>query len=133
MKNEEKINECLLSYFRYKITSACAARPSFNMAAPSPKPGYGAFLTHLEALGVAITDPGSLAVQLYAQGLIDRLNHQRAGLTTLAPLERSNGLLTALDSRLATDDGAFDKFISILSSDPVMEEMCKKLWQTRGK
>ena len=104
------------------------------MASPQRKSaGYRAFLAHLDALRTAITDPGHLATQLYSAGLITQLAHQRAGLTTLAPLERSNELLTALDGRLATDDGAFDKFLSVLSSDPVMEEMCSKIRETRGE
>ena len=104
------------------------------MASPQRKSaGYRAFLTHLDALRTAITDPGHLATQLYSEGLITQLAHQRASLATLAPLERSNELLTTLDGRLATDEGAFDKFLSVLSSDPVMEEMYRKLRETRGE
>ena len=95
-------------------------------------PGYRAFLTHLDALKTAITDPGHLA-QLYSAGLITQLAHQRAGLTTLAPLERSNELLTALDGRLARDEEAFDKFLLLLSSDPVMKDMYRKLRDSKGE
>ena len=52
---------------------------------------------------------------------------------TVAPMNRSGQLLTALDGRLATDEGAFDQFLSVLSSDPVMEEMYRKLRETRGE
>lgn len=51
--------------------------------------GYRAFLTHLDTLRTAITDPGHLATQLYAKGLLTPLAHQRAQLASLAPLERS--------------------------------------------
>ena len=95
--------------------------------------GYRAFFTNLDALRTAITDPGYLATQLYSAGLINQLAHQRAGLATLAPLERSNELLTALDGRLATDEGAFDKFLLLLSSDPVMEDMYRKLRDSKGE
>ena len=103
------------------------------MATSQQSAGYRAFLTHLDALRKVLTDPAHLATQLYSAGLITQLAHQRAGLATLAPLERSNELLTALDGRLATDEGAFDKFLSILMSDPVMEEMYRKLKETRGE
>ena len=103
------------------------------MASPQcESPGYRAFLTHLDALRTAITDPGHLATQLYSAGLIDQLAHQNANLDAVAPLNRSGQLLTALDGRLATDEGAFDKLLSILMSDPVMEDMCRKLRDTKG-
>ena len=99
----------------------------------SQNPGYGAFLVHLDTLRTAITDPGGLATGLYARGLIDRLNYQRAHLTTLSQLERSQDLLRVLDGRLATDAGAFDTFLTVMGEDPVMEEICKLLWESRGE
>ena len=103
------------------------------MASPQRKSaGYRAFLTHLDALRTAITEPGHLATQLYSAGLISQLAHQNANLDTVAPLNRSGQLLTTLDGRLATDEGAFDKFLSVLSSDPVMEDMYRKLRDTKG-
>ena len=102
------------------------------MATSQQSPGYRAFIAHLDSLRTAITDPGHLAIQLYSAGLITQLAHQNANLDTVAPLNRSGQLLTALDGRLATDEGAFDKFLSVLSSDPVMEEMYRKLRDTKG-
>ena len=78
-------------------------------------------------------DPGGIATALYSLGLIDRLNYQKATLTNLAPLERSQDLLSVVDARIASDEGAFDTFLFILSQDPVMEEICRLLWQTRGR
>lgn len=99
----------------------------------SQNPGYGAFLVHLDRLRTAITDPGGLATGLYARGLIDRLNYQRATLTTLSQLERSQDLLRVLDGRLASDAGAFDTFLTVMGQDPVMEEICQLLWESRGE
>ena len=99
----------------------------------SQNPGHKAFLTHLDTLRTAITDPSGLAMGLYAQGLIDRLNYQRANLTALSQLERSQKLLCALDSRLACDAGAFDTFLAVISRDPAMEEIRKLLWESRGE
>lgn len=103
------------------------------MASSSTNPGHEAFLVHLGALRTAIIDPGGIATELYSRGLIDRLNYQKATLTSLAPLERSQDLLSVLDARLAFDEGAFDTFLSILSQNPVMEEICRLLRQTRGR
>ena len=99
----------------------------------SRSPSYEAFLTHLDTLRTAITDPGGLATGLYERGLIDRRNYQRANLTTLSQLERSQELLHALDSRLECDVGAFDTFLAVISRDPAMEEICKLLWECRGE
>ena len=96
-------------------------------------PGYEAFLVHLGSLLTAITDPGGLATDLYSQGLISRLSYQRAHLLSLAPLERSQDLLSALDSKLSSDESAFDKFLTVLGKDAVMEDICTMLWESRGK
>ena len=102
------------------------------MAAQSPS--HRAFLKHLEALGVATTDPQGLATQLYEDGLIDRLALQRAGPDEGTQLERSRALLQTLDAKLQTDEGVFDEFLCILGRDPTMVEMCRKLRDTlRGK
>ena len=103
------------------------------MSSPRQGPGYRAFLTHMDTLRTAITDPGHLATQLYAKGLLTSLAHQRANLASLAPLERSQELLSVLDGRIASDEGAFDKLLSVLSQEPVMEELCGKLRESRGE
>ena len=103
------------------------------MSSPYQGPGYRALLTHLSTLRTAITDPGHLATQLYANGLLTSLAHQRANLASLAPLERSQEILSALDGRIAYDEEAFEKLLSVLSQDPVMEELCGKLRENRGE
>ena len=103
------------------------------MSSPHQGPGYRAFLAHIGTLRRAITDPGDLATQLYAKGLIPRLTHEEANLDTLATSIRSQKLLSALDGRIASDDGAFDKFLDVLSPNPVMEELYGKLRESRGK
>ena len=103
------------------------------MSSPYQGPGYRAFLRHIDTLRTAITDPGHLATQLYAKGLLTSLAHQRANLASLAPLERSQELLSALDGSIASDEGTFDTLLSVLSQDPVMEELCGKLRESRGE
>ena len=106
------------------------------MATPgSSNPGHEAFLVHLDTLRTAVTDPGGLATALYSRGLIDRLAYQRANLTTLTTLttlERSQELLSALDGKIAASEAAFDTFLSLISGNPVMEDMCAVLSESRG-
>ena len=125
------------AYLAHIIFGNSRGMPPFfcRLMATSQKnsPGYEAFLVHLGSLRTAITDPGGLATELYAQGLIDRLNYQRANLSTLAPLERSQDLLSALDCKLASDESAFDRFLEAIGKNPVMEDVCTMLWESRGK
>lgn len=104
------------------------------MATPplSRNPGHEAFLVHLDTLRTAVTDPGGLATALYSQGLIDRLVYQRANLTTLTTLERSQELLSALDGKIAASKAAFDTFLSVISRNPVLEDLCALLSESRG-
>ena len=88
---------------------------------------------HVNALERAITDPGGLATSLYQEGLIDRLAWQRALNTpSLAVPERSRELLQKVEVKIENEEAAFDKFLSILSRDPSMEDICKRLRATKG-
>ena len=94
---------------------------------------HSSFLRHLKALETAITDPGGLATSLYEKGLIDRLAWQRANNTqSTAVLERSRELLQKVEVKIENDEAAFDTFLSILSTDPTKEEICRRLRTTRG-
>ena len=88
--------------------------------------------THLKALETAITDPGGLATSLYQEGLIDRLAWQRVDIASAAVPERSRELLQKVMVKIEDEEAAFDKFLSILSEDPSMEDICRRLRTTRG-
>ena len=79
-----------------------------------------------------VTDPGGLAVELYSNGLIEKVARERASLATVAPLERSRELLQKLENRIESEGAAFDKFLSILGQDPTMEDICTKLRTSQG-
>ena len=96
------------------------------------RPGYGSFLKHLKELESAVTDPGGLAVELYSNGLIDRVAKERASLMALAPIERSRELLQKLEDKIKSREALFEKFLSILVRDPTFEDICTKLRATRG-
>ena len=95
-------------------------------------PGYLSFLKHLKELESAVTDPGGLAVELYSNGLIDRVTRQRASLVSVTQLERSRELLQKLEDKIESEEAAFEKFLSILVRDPTFEDVCTKLRATRG-
>ena len=80
--------------------------------------------THLKALETAITDPGGVATSLYQEGLINNLAWQRADIASAAVPERSRELLQKVMVKIKNDEAAFDKFLSILSEDPSMEDIC---------
>ena len=95
---------------------------------------HRSFLKHLNGLETAVTDPGGLAISLYQEGLIDRLAWQRADNTlSLAVLERSRELLQKVEVKIENEEAAFDKFLSILSKDPSMKDICERLRATRGR
>ena len=96
------------------------------------RPGYGSFLKHLKELESAVTDPGGLAVELYSNGLIDRVTRQRASLVSVTQLERSRELLQKLEDKIESEEAAFEKFLSILVRNPTFEDVCTKLRATRG-
>ena len=79
-----------------------------------------------------MTDPGGLAIQLYSKGLIDQVALQRASLTSVTRLERSRELLQKLEDKVKSDKAIFYDFLSILTGDPTMEDICTKLRATSG-
>ena len=91
------------------------------------------FRKHLKALETAITDPGGLATSLHQEGLIDSLAWQRADNTpSLAVRERGRELLQKVEVKIENKEAAFDTFLSILSKDSSMEDICRQLRATRG-
>ena len=96
------------------------------------RPGYLSFLKHLKELESAVADPGGLAVELYSNGLIDKVAKERASIIALAPIERSRELLQKLEDKIKSQQAAFNKFLSILVQDPPFEDVCTKLSATRG-
>ena len=82
----------------------------------------------------AIRDPLTLAWKLYSKGLISRDVREQACQDSRSVEQQGRCLLSALESRVASDETAFDTFLSILrdSEDPAMVEMYQKLKDARG-
>ena len=71
-------------------------------------------------------------MELYSNGLIDRVTRQRASLASVTQLERSRELLQKLEDKIKSEEAAFEKFLSILVRDPTFEDISTKLRDTRG-
>ena len=97
-----------------------------------PLPGHRALLKHLKELESAVIDPGGLAMELYSNRLIDKVTRQKASLLHVTQLERSRELLQKLADKIESNEAIFDKFLSILTRDQTMEDICTKLRATRG-
>ena len=82
----------------------------------------------------AIGHPPTLAWKLYSKGLISRDVREQACQDSRSVEQQGSCLLSALESRVASDETAFDTFLSILrdSEDPAMVEMYQKLKDARG-
>ena len=94
--------------------------------------GFMAFRQLSGSLLRAIQDPMTLAWDLNSKGLIDSQVREQACLITATVQQRVSCLLGALEGKIASDEAAFDTFLSVLSQDPVMEEMWRKLKDARG-
>ena len=90
------------------------------------------FRKHVNALERAITDPGGLATLLFQEGLIGDVAWQRADIPSAAAPERSRELLRKVIVKIENEEAAFDTFLSILSRDPSMKDICRPLRTTRG-
>ena len=71
-------------------------------------------------------------MELYSNGLIDRVTRQRASLVSVTQLERSRELLQKLEDKIESEESVFDLFTSLLVKHPTMEDICTKLKITRG-
>ena len=94
--------------------------------------GFMAFRQLSGSLLRAVQDPMTLAWDLNSKGLIDSQVREQACLITATVQQRVSCLLGALEGKIASDEAAFDTFLSVLSQDPVMEEMWQKLKDARG-
>ena len=128
------VNLCTTPILWAYLVSPRAFRLAWIMAgtATCSRPGYLSFRKHLKELESAVTDPGGLAVELYSDGLIDKVTLQKASLASVTQLERSRELLLKLEDKIKSQEDAFEKFLSILVRYPTFEDICTKLRGTRG-
>ena len=96
-------------------------------------PAYEKFRKYSAELLTAIQDPGKLAWDLYAENVITAAVRDAVNNTMLERGERTSRLLAAVDSQIAVDPGAFDVFLSMLTKQPSMSALCRRMQDAYGE
>ena len=86
-----------------------------------------AFRKYSADLLTAIQDTEHLAWALYAENIITIAARDAAVNMTHERSKRTSTLLTAVESRIATDPGAFDVFLSVLAKQPTMSDLHRRI------
>ena len=122
------------NYYRhyYMHDYTCTVPGAGAVSRQGQNAAFMAFCQHSEDLLRAIQDPVALAWNLKSEGLIDSQVREQACLITVAIEQRVSCLLDALEGKIASNEAAFDTFLSVLSKDPVVEVMCQTLKDARG-
>ena len=111
---------------------------NFDLWTSGPEENTGAEYRALrqlsETLLGAIRDPLTLAWKMYSKGLISRDVREQACKDSRSVEQQGSYLLSALKSKVASDETVFDTFVSILrdSEDQAMVEMYQTLKDARG-
>ena len=93
---------------------------------------FRTFRQHFHDLETAITAPEDLIAKLYSEEMISKGARDEAYHESTRQ-RRCHSLLTAVESKILINEAAFDKFLSVLSQEAVMEELCTKLRETKGE
>ena len=105
---------------------ATSGRESIN-------PAYEAFRKHSADLLTIIQNPEVLAWELYSKDIIT-LDERNAACYHLHDRSmRTSNLLSAVESRIAVDPGAFDVFLSVLAKQPSMSDLHRRMKDAYGK
>ena len=91
-----------------------------------------AFRKYSADLLTAIQDTEFLAWDLYAENIITKAVRDAAVNTMHERGARTLTLLAAVESRVATDTGAFDVFLSVLAKRPTMSDLHKRIKDEYG-
>ena len=96
-------------------------------------PGHETFRKYSADLLTAIQDPEVLAWVLYSKGVVSFTVVEFANNMTHEKGTRTSNLLMAVGSQIAVDPGAFDVFLSVLTKQPAMSDLCGRMKDTYGK
>ena len=105
--------------------------PSIMANLERRNPGHEAFVENLHLL--LKTPVYDMARDLHSVKLIDDLDYQNATLVSVAPLERNQRLLCALERRIDTTEDNFNEFLNQICKNPTMEDEYSRLKASRGK
>ena len=105
---------------------ATGGRESFN-------PAYEAFHKNSADLLMVIQDPEVLAWDLYSKDIITADEREAACYHLHSRNMRTSNLLSAVESRIAVNPGAFDVFLAVLAKQPSMSDLCRRMKDAYGK
>ena len=99
----------------------------------SINPAYEAFRKHSADLLTVIQDPDVLAWELYSKDIITADERDAACYHLHGRSMRTSNLLSAVESKIKVDPGAFDVFLSVLSKRPSMSDLHRRMKDAYGK
>ena len=114
------------SHLILNMTMATSGRESIN-------PAYEAFRKHSADLLTVILDPEVLAWDLYSKDIITEDEREAACYHLHGRRMRTSNLLSAVESRIAVDPGAFDVLLSVLAKRPPMSDLHRRMKDAYGK
>ena len=105
---------------------ATGGRECFN-------PAFEAFRKHSADLLTVIQDPEVLAWDLYSKDIITVDERDAACYHLHGRNMRTSNLLSAVESRIKVNPGAFDVLLSVLAKQPSMSDLCGRMKDTYGE
>ena len=114
------------SHLILNTTMATGGRKSIN-------PAYEAFRKHSADLLTVIQDPGVLAWDLYSKDIITPDEREAACYHLHDRSTRTSNMLSAVESQIKVNPGAFDVFLAVLAKQPSMSDLHRRMKDTYGK
>ena len=105
---------------------ATGGRESFN-------PANKAFRKHSADLLTVIQDPEILAWELYSKDIITVDERDDACYHLHGRNMRTSNLLSAVESKIKVNPGAFEVFLAVLAKQPSMSDLCRRMTDAYGK
>ena len=96
-------------------------------------PAYETFRKHSADLLMVIQDPEVLAWELFSKNVVTSTVVEFANNMTHEKGTRTSNLLMAVGSQISVDPGVFDVFLSVLTKQPAMSDLCGRMKDAYGK
>ena len=96
-------------------------------------PAYVTFRKHSADLLTVIQDPEVLAWDLYSKDIITVDEREAACYNLHGRRMRTSSLLSAVESKIVVNPGAFDVFLSVLTKRSSMSDLCERMNDTYSK
>ena len=96
-------------------------------------PAYETFRKHSADLLTVIQDPEVLAWELYSKDVITVDEREAACYHMHSRGMRTSSLLSAVESKIVVNPGAFEVFLSVLAKRPSVSDLCARMKDAYGK